>query len=272
MSVRVIGIDCATDPRKVGLAWGDYSTVAPGQGIVAVAGVRTGSPQRRDSGWTEIVEAVTQCARDSGPVLLALDAPLGWPEAMGASLFEHSAGAPLTTEPDYMFQRQTDRLLTEELGKKPLEVGANLIARTAHSALLRLNQIREKLGNPMPLAWDRAHIVASQVIEVYPAATLLAHGLSDAGYKGSKKKHCRQRGRLVAQLAKNDRLSGISGDVSIQMEATDHALDAVVCCLAGADFLCGDVIRPEPDHLPAAEKEGWIWVKSKPDRRRRAAH
>ena len=265
MSVRVIGIDCATDPKKVGLAWGDYSIVAPGRGIVAIAGARAGSPEPKDSGWTEIVATVAQCARGSESVLLALDAPLGWPAAMGTSLAEHSAGSPLKAEPDYMFQRQTDRLLTEALGKKPLEVGANLIARTAHSALLRLNQIREQLGHATPLAWDREQMVASQVIEVYPAATLLAHGLSDAGYKGSKMKHRRQRGRLVARLAKNDRLGRITGDVSLQMEETDHALDAVVCCLAAADFLCGDAIHPEPDHLPSAEKEGWIWIKPKPD-------
>lgn len=265
MSVRIIGIDCATDPKKVGVAWGDYSAVASGRGHMAIEGVAERSSATAEQGWTEIVKRIGQFARDCDPVLLALDAPLGWPIAMGTSLVEHSAGSPLRVEPDRMFQRETDRLIEEKIGKKPLEVGANLIARTAHSALQRLDQIRVELDCATPLAWDRAQMAGSQAIEVYPAATLLAHGLSDAGYKGSKAKHRRRRERLTAQLAKNRLLGGITGDVRLRMEGTDHDLDAVVCCLAAADFLRGDVIRPEPDQLPVAKSEGWIWVKPRPD-------
>lgn len=265
MSVRVIGIDCATDPRKVGLAWGDYSTVAPGRGIVAVAGVRTGSPKPKDSGWTEIVETVTQCARGSEPVLLALDAPLGWPISMGAALIGHSAGSLPSATADCMFQRHTDRLIEQRIGKTPLEVGANLIARTAHSALRHLDQIRERLGIAVPLAWNPVLVSGAQVMEVYPAATLLAHGLSDAGYKGTSQDHRKTREKLTKELAKNQHVSGIAGDVHVRMVETDHALDAVVCCLAAADFLRDDVMCPEPDQVPLAKKEGWIWVKPKPD-------
>lgn len=265
MSVRIIGIDCATDPRKVGVAWGDYSAVAPGRGHMAIEGVGERSSAKGEPGWAGIVEQIGQFARGFEPVLLALDAPLGWPMAMGTSLVEHSAGSPLRSEPDRMFQRETDRLIDEKIGKKPLEVGANLIARTAHSALQRLKQIREKLDGATPLAWDRAQMAGSQAIEVYPAATLLAHGLSDAGYKGAKAKHRRRRERLTTQLAKHELLVGIAGEVRRRMEETDHDLDAVVCCLAAADFLRGDVIHPEPGQLPVAKREGWIWVKPKRD-------
>lgn len=263
-SVRVIGIDCSTDQRKVGLAWGDYSTVGPERGAVTMVSAQRGRVPKTDDEWDDVVATIADCARGREAVLLAMDAPLGWPESMGAALVGHTAGTPLSASADLMFQRQTDR--KDRLGKKPLEVGANLIARTAHSALRHLGQIRQSLGSPVPLAWDWARVEGAQVIEVYPAATLLAHGLSDEGYKGSKAKHRKGREGLTADLATNDRLRGIAGDVRVQMEETDHALDAVVCCLAAADFLRGDAMPPEPKQAPFAKKEGWIWVKPVPSR------
>lgn len=209
------------------------------------------------------MEAITQCVCDSEPALLALDAPLGWPISMGAALIGHSAGSLPSAAADCMFQRQTDRLIQEQLGKKPLDVGADRIARTAHSALRHLDQIRESLDRAVPLAWNPARITGAQVIEVYPAATLLAHGFSkttDASYKGTGSEHRKAREKLTTKLAKNEDLRGIAGDVRLRMEETDHALDAVVCCLAAVNFLRGDAMPPEPDQVPLAKKEGWIWV------------
>ena len=261
-SVRVIGIDCSTDQRKVGLAWGDYSTAETERGAVTVLGAQSGPAPKTDGEWDDVVPKIAECARGRDAVLLAMDAPLGWPDSMGAALVGHTAGMALTASADRMFQRETDG--KERLGKKPLDVGANLIARTAHSALRHLGSIRKSLGSPVPLAWDRARVEGAQVIEVYPAATLLAHGLSDTGYKGSKAKHRKEREGLTADLAKSDRLRGIQGDVRAQMEKTDHTLDAVVCCLAAADFLRGEAMPPEPGQVPLAKKEGWIWVKHGP--------
>ena len=258
-SVRVIGIDCATDQRKVGLAWGDYSTEGPERGTVTVVGAEKGHTPKSDGEWDHVVDTITQCARGRESVLLAMDAPLGWPDLMGTALVGHTAGTPLSAKADRMFRRQTDS--KDRLGKKPLEVGADLIARTAHSTLRHLGQIRKSLNRAVPLAWDPERVDGTQVIEVYPAATLLAHGLPDKGYKGSKAKHQEKRERLSKRLTTNDRLGGIPVDVRLQMEATDHALDAVVCCLAAADFLRGDAIPPTLDQMPLAKKEGWIWVK-----------
>ena len=266
-SVRVIGLDCATDPNEVGLAWGDYSTVASSRGTLEVLGVRKGSSSAKEAGWAKIVDAITQLASGSAPVLLALDAPLGWPISLSAALIGHSAGSLPSASADCMFQRQTDRLIRKRLDKKPLEVGANLIARTAHSALRRLDQIRESLGSAAPLAWNPAQITGTQIIEVYPAATLVTHGLTDTGYKGTKPEHRNERVALTTKLAKNEHLRGIAGDVRLQMEKTDHALDAMVCCLAAADFLRGEAMPPEPEQVPLAKKEGWIWVKPGPTSR-----
>lgn len=264
-SVRVIGIDCATDQRKVGLAWGDYSTEGPERGTVTVVGAEKGPAPKSDGAWDHVLDTITQCARAHQSVLLAMDAPLGWPDLMGTALVGHTVGTPLSAKADRMFRRQTDS--KDRLGKKPLEVGADLIARTAHSTLRHLGQIRKSLNSAVPLAWDPERVDGTQVIEVYPAATLLAHGLPDRGYKGSKSKHREKREELTEDLAKNDHLRGITGNVRARMEKTDHALDAVVCCLAAADFLRGDATPPEPHQVTLAKKEGWIWVKPKSRKR-----
>ena len=69
----VVGVDCATDPRRVGLALGRWD----GSRTTLVE-VRHGSaaapPAEIVARWID--------AHD-GPVLLALDAPLGWPAPLG---------------------------------------------------------------------------------------------------------------------------------------------------------------------------------------------
>ena len=47
------------------------------------------------------------------------------------------------------------------------------------------------------------------------------------------------------------------------VEAVDHALDAVLCLVAAADFLRGDVVQPLPADLASARREGWIWFRHK---------
>jgi hypothetical protein len=50
----------------------------------------------------------------------------------------------------------------------------------------------------------------------------------------------------------------LPADLSL-MEEDDDVLDAVLCVLAGADFLSGQAYAP--GDMPLARKEGWIWVK-----------
>lgn len=44
-------------------------------------------------------------------VLIAMDAPLGWPSSMGNVLFEHNAGEPLQIDSNILFWRETDRFI-----------------------------------------------------------------------------------------------------------------------------------------------------------------
>lgn len=244
MRVQVIGIDCATVDAKVGLARGFFD----GQLVKvreATLCTRDLSAAERVAGWVRGAEV---------PVLIAIDAPLGWPAPMAKALATHRAGSALGVEPNEMSRRRTDRVIQETLRKTPLDVGADRIARTAHAALKLLGGIANLAEcPPIPLAWNSA-ISGVSAIEVYPAATLIAHGIRASGYKAPIQ--ISQREEILIALK-----SEIDVDAScVGMEASADMLDAVVCMLAAKDFLQGRA--SPPTDLTLAQQEGWIWVSS----------
>jgi hypothetical protein len=103
------------------------------------------------------------------------------------------------------------------------------------------------------LAWKPIRSPGVYAIEVYPAATLLAHKIRSPSYKGIKGLNARRI--LVKKLTKH---IDLPTDTSL-MEGSDHAFDAALCVLAGADFLLGEV--NEPINIDIAKREGWIWVR-----------
>lgn len=248
INVHLIGIDCATEDSKIGLALGHL-----GAGGLAVSEAKQCTREQRAAdlvtGWVGSAQ---------GPVLLAIDAPLGWPVALSEALVAHIAGEQIHAEPHHMFRRFTDRFIQKNFDKTPLDVGADRIARTAHAALGLLGELRQRLSSDLPLAWSPDPIAALSAIEVYPAVTLLSHGMTSRGYK--KPRDVAERGKIIRSL--RTRLDLPENIVPRLSESAD-ALDAVVCLLAGADFLLGNADPPED--LALARREGWIWV------RRRAA-
>jgi predicted RNase H-like nuclease len=240
--MNIIGIDAATKARRVGLAVARYD-----EGTAEVTDVSVGGT------FPALVERVADAAR--APCLLAIDAPLGWPAALSRELAEHRAGGPLDADADALFHRHTDEVVQRELGKRPLEVGANLIARTAHAALGILEAIREQTGFDIPLAWG-PDVSEAAAIEVYPGATLVAHDIPTRGYKARGAAGVAARENVVADL---DDLLDLP-DTSLLVE-NDDVLDAAVCVLAAVDFLTGACIPPGDD-LDRLAVEGWIWVKT----------
>lgn len=239
--VTILGIDAATQPKKLGLSRGRLhgSTLT----IDAVTrGADVDSPLETLASWAQ------------GPTLLAIDAPLGWPAALGRGLSTHRAGEPLHAEPNHLFRRDTDRFVHATLGKLPLEVGADRIARTAEAALRLLGQLRTRLRAEVPLLWTPS-LDSLAAIEVYPAATLIARNLDARGYKGTKDGALAARERIAARLAAEARVEVPTE----QLTASDDCLDAALCVLAGADFLSGRSIAPVPEQRETAEIEGWIW-------------
>ncbi|TVM15975.1 DUF429 domain-containing protein [Oceanidesulfovibrio indonesiensis] len=243
----LIGVDCAADPRNVGVSFG---TLADN----AVCVERVFSGRNRDS----IIDNIGSAIRaNAGPALLCLDAPLGWPHALGNELATHTAGAPLKATADQLFARETDRFVRQVLGKRPLEVGANFIARTARAALGLLESIREVADQPIPLGWEPLRKNdGCAALETYPAAVLACRGLTLPGYKKDRAKREQVLASLSAELH-------ISDDLRAAALSTEHALDAVLCLVAGMDFQHGLTLAPTPELQEAAKKEGWIWVRRK---------
>ena len=236
----IIGVDCATDPKNVGLARGLWRN-----GKTRITHITNGqihAPEKIISEWIT----------DSAICLLAMDAPLGWPQDFGRTLGDHSAGMPLHGEANRFFRRETDRFVQRTFGKVPLDVGADRIARTTLAALQFLDRIAKNIGVTIPLAWD-PEFSGIVVIEVYPAGTLRAGQVQSTGYKG------RNQRRARAQI-----LDWLSEEVNLPKELTlaiddPDVLDAMICILAGGDFLSGKAYAPED--LALAKKEGWIWIR-----------
>jgi predicted nuclease with RNAse H fold len=225
----VIGIDCATQPSSTGLV---YARARAGR--VSVLAATLGSPRQRPA------QTIAGWLANEPAALLALDAPLGWPQSIGPALMGHAAGEQLTATPNALFRRATDDAIAERLHKRPLDVGADRIARTAHAALALLGELRQLTGQSIPLAWAPLTGPGIQAIEVYPAAT--------------------RRGRRVPDGRGS--LAGLEGEILVPAEVavpdSVDVRDAMVCALAGADFLAGRAYPPTDVVL--AKKEGWIWV------------
>jgi predicted RNase H-like nuclease len=237
----LLGVDCATLPTKTGLA---RAVLEDGRWALRDAriGTRSDPPAAVLAAWL---------AEDPGAVL-ALDAPLGWPADLGDALAGHRAGDAIDAPSERLFARATDHAVHARHGKMPLEVGAGWIARTARATLGLLDEVRRATGQPLPLAWSPSGLRAAAAIEVYPAATLIAHGHALAGYKvpGSPARTAVVRGWPDAVVVPPSLdLVALSADV----------FDAIVCVLAGADFLAGAARGPDDPEL--ARGEGWIWVR-----------
>jgi len=235
----LIGIDAATKANNIGLARGHIVNNRVLVEEVSL-GTEVESISKTVAGWI------------SGPTVIAIDAPLGWPTPMSAALSGHHAGEHIALSGDEMFSRLTDRTVYQTLGKKPLDVGANLIARAALAALGLIQQIRDDTGLALPLLWDPSE---SGIIDVYPAATLRSRGLTSDGYKKKNDEGFTVRRRLLDGLLSEVELATDRGLV----ERTDHTLDAVLCMIAGADFVYGNVVKPTAKEMETARREGWIW-------------
>jgi hypothetical protein len=249
--IRIIGIDCATRTEKNGLAagWLDRGELRVESAVAATA----------DLPLAEQVLRLLPAGPSEEPALLALDAPLGWPQAMGQLLGAHEAGRPLEVEADALFRRETDRMVRRLYGKTPLEVGADRIARTALAALKMIGELERRSGTRVPLAWNPTMPESPAAIEVYPAGTLRANRLNTAGYRVPEA--AETRSGLLEELERIYRFSLTQAGRGLLSDP--HAFDAFVCLLAAVDFLEGRATAPkEPQRL---RREGWIWIRKPAD-------
>lgn len=251
MPITIIGIDCAVDEKNIGLAVGEFSG-----GCCTALRLVEREPTRK------VYQLASDIIQKSEKTLLALDAPLGWPDFLGKALFSHSAGESIGIDNhNSMFRRRTDEFVKTHFGKQPLDVGADRIARTALAALELLGTIRKLSAFEIPLAWKPDFHEKAAAIEVYPAGTLVSYGLLSIGYK--KKEQRANRQEILAGLRK---LVPVKADLTLAEEDA-NVLDAIICVLAGIDFLAGNALAPNdalpPISIDMAQKEGWIWIRRK---------
>ncbi len=246
-TIHVVGIDCAVDPKRVGVAAATFT----GKGLRDLELVAP-----RDT--AEILDWVASRAHEAQSVLLALDSPLGWPAPLGRTLNSHRAGRPVEPEADELFRRLTDRLVRQRIGKQPLEVGADRIARTAVAALGLLAGLGHSMGAEIRLAWNPRQLPRASAIETYPAAWLLSRGLPANRYKDAGQEAVDRREEIAWNISPQFE-AGVESTVRSQLIHSSHLLDAVICVLCGEDFLRGRCLQPRASERETAFKEGWIW-------------
>jgi predicted nuclease with RNAse H fold len=240
--VLLIGLDAASRWTNFGYAIGRYES-----GVVAVE--EAGLLESREEA-DALANRVAPRLREADRGVIAIDAPLGWPRPFVHALWEHRAGEPLDDLKERLFRRETDRVVSKVIGRAPLEVAADRIARAAHSALLVLGRLRALTGKPLPLAWT-PDLAGIDVIEVYPAAMLKARGLPYSKYKDKEEPTLREE--IAMRLAIE--IAGLDNYVAAQADV----FDACLCLVAAKDFIEGRC--PPPDDLDLARHEGWIWVR-----------
>ncbi len=241
--IKVIGIDCATDVKSTGLSVGLYHNCE-----IELKETRLGTK------ISSIAEIIHSWLNPEEKVLLAIDAPLGWPSQLGQALYNHNAGQTIDINSNDLFRRETDKFIKKTIGKQPLDVGADRIARTAHSALNIIGELSHLTGEPVELAWDNVNLKGISAIEVYPAATLCCYGIQSIGYKEKNQQSTRRE--IIAGLRGH---MVMPTDINLLKQNAD-ALDSSVCLLAAKDFIEGNVYFPE--NMGLAKREGWIWAKN----------
>lgn len=238
----LIGLDAASDFSKFGYAVGHYEH---GRVRIKEAGLVESKGESN-----ALVSLVAQELRGASKALIAIDAPLGWPAPLATELGNHRAGEAFTSDKNAMFRRATDNYVKDLIKKNPLEVGADKIARAAHSALTALQSLRAGSGLAIPLAWEK-NFAGVTAIEVYPAGTLKARGLPETKYKKPE--------QLDVRLEIARRLGSEIEGLEAYADGSADVFDACLCLVAAKDF--SDGLAKPPIDLRLAKQEGWIWVR-----------
>lgn len=245
----LVGIDAAVQEERLGLALGCLDASGEARLERVTLGTAGESPEATVAGWL----------REARQYLVAINAPLGWPQGLATALQDHRAGEPLEGErADPLWLRGTERRIQALTGRAPRAVTTAGLTPRALSALTLLARLRARSTHPLPLAWVQTQDCG--VLEVRAQATLRALGLPDAPYAGRSHKARHAREAIVESLRGHMSLS-VRTEVLTQ---NVDLLDAALAVAAAADFARGLCLPP--DDPAVAKREGWIWVRSDPQR------
>lgn len=233
-TVLTLGIDLSTSPARTAAFFLDWTEQGPtDRGIAPYRGLDESA----------LLDLMSQADR------VAIDAPFGWPEDFVDAVSGWRARDSWTehARPALRF-RATDRFVKDH-ARAPLSVSSDRIASTAMLCADLLATHCTARDEPL----DR---VAGHAVEAYPAAALVAWGLSVKGYKAREATAVRRA--LLDSLANVARLQLCPLTVSTCVE-TDHALDALVCALVARAAACPGLTHQVPEDVErAARREGWI--------------
>ena len=195
---------------------------------------------------------------------VGIDAPFGWPMGMAASVYGYVTDGGWSGGDKESFRyRRTDvftrELVLSETGRRlsPLSVSSDRIALTAR----RTAVLRERAYELSGVRFDRAG--GDQVVEVYPAASLLVWGLDRGGYKSSRRADRRDAERFARESlvsAIEDRVGWLAwapGAREVCVDS-DDALDAVLAAMVARAAAMGLTAAPGVDDIESAHTEGWI--------------
>jgi predicted nuclease with RNAse H fold len=225
MSVRILGVDLASQPSNTSVA------VLDGLDLVHLA-----STADDDT----IVELARTC------VAVGIDAPLGWPDDFVDVITAHHRGEPIPpAEPRSLQLRRTDLVVHESTGKRPLSVSTDRIGVVA----LRAIRLLERIAGA-----GAARDGTAGVYETYPGGAVAHWGLVERSYK--RRDSTPERGAIVEALGRHLEL----GEHRDRMIAGDDDLDAVLCAALAGLAHQGRTTVPGPADADHARREGWIHV------------
>lgn len=251
--VRVAGVDLAAEAAGTALAVLRVDAGGAGRASVVLESLLLGADDA----------AIVEHSRDVS--LIGIDCALGWPVDFVDFVGRH-AGAARLADSDTgdlawrrrLAYRETDRVVSERTGARPLSVATDRLGMTALRCAVLLDRVA---GDGR--AVDRSGEHPSAVVEVYPAMALRVWGLARPGYK--------QSGGRAAAAATDARTALIDdlgraapwlelGEHRSLMQASADALDAVLAALVALAHAAGASMSPAPEQRQRARVEGWIAI------------
>ena len=263
VGARVAGVDLAAEAAGTALAVLSVSGAA-----VALESLHLGVDD----------ETIVRATR--GVELIGIDCAFGWPSdfvdfvSRHSGAVEHTAAAggvqpagpaaaleatgdppalPATGDLAWrrrLAYRETDRVVTERTGARPLSVATDRLGMTALRCAVLLNRLAAD-GRVV----DRSGEHPSAVVEVYPAMALRVWGIGRPGYKTATD----ARLALIADLEHAAPWLDL-GEHRALMAASADALDAVLAALVAVAHGRGASIPPEAHQRALATTEGWIAI------------
>ncbi len=204
-------------------------------------------------------------AHPDSKIILAVDSPLGFPVQFSELIInsDHRFSDLKKAYSNYAF-RATDIYITEKVfeSKTSLSPSFSYLTNNVTVAINMVRLLKSGLNKFKAYPFDvQEEGDLHSIIEVYPAATLIANKIRIEKYKGTSEDSKKRREEILDDLNRsNEYPFDIEQAKERGLTKIEHHFDAFICCLAAYDFLFKPRVEPEGD---IAKKEGWIWAKKK---------